>query len=319
MNELIKYNNCDFTKNQLVFSETITKEEWEEIGYGLSKINKSVGIWMGDWIRFGDTKGYVNSKVYDEIVRLTGMNRKTLQNYKNVAEKTSELRKSSRRREDIDFSYYAEVAPLSTEKQIEWLDKVEEENLSSKELRNEIRKEKQHFEIQELPTGIYNVVYCDPPWQYSNSGLGGSAESHYPTMSTDEICNMELPELAENSICFMWVTNPLLEDGLKVLKSWGFEYKTNMVWFKEKQTYGLLGFYVYGQHEILLIGVRGSMLPMGEMFSSIIKGANIQHSKKPEITYEIIERMYPGCKYIELFARNKRENWSNWGNEINDK
>jgi N6-adenosine-specific RNA methylase IME4 len=179
-------------------------------------------------------------------------------------------------------------------------------------------REKSLKETAKLPESKFQVLYCDPPWQYNNSGLNGSADSKYNTMSIEELCNMPIKEnTEENAVCFMWCTNPLLEDGLKLLKAWGFEYKTNMVWIKEKSNYGKLGFYVFGQHELLLIGIKGSMLPIGEKPKSVIQGENKIHSKKPEIVYEIIESMYPDLKYLELFARNeKRKNWVKWGNEV---
>ena len=76
------------------------------------------------------------------------------------------------------------------------------------------------------------------------------------------------------------------------------------------------GFYIFGQHELLLIAVKGSMLPIGEKPKSIITGENKIHSKKPECVYEIIKNMFPEMKYIELFARNKRDGWESWGNEL---
>ena len=78
-----------------------------------------------------------------------------------------------------------------------------------------------------------------------------------------------------------------------------------------------MGFYVYGKHELLLIGTKGAMVPLGEKPVSVITGENNIHSKKPEAVYEIIEAMYPGMKYIELFSRNTpREGWYKWGNEV---
>ena len=312
--EIVKYKNCQFEKNQLIIADEITKEEWLEIGSGLSKIEGSVQMWIGDWARFGEKKGYyTDSKTYKEISEITGYKPSSIKQFKYVADNVQ----SSMRIDDMSFSHLQQIAPFSPEKQVEYTNMVVEEHLSVKELKKEIRKDQKQLEVQELPNGIYNVFYIDPPWQYSNSGLGGSAEKHYSTMSMEDLGLLPIPSISDNnSICFMWVTNPMLKDGLTLLSCWGFEYKTNMVWFKEKQTYGLLGFYVYGQHEILLIGVRGSMLPIGEMFSSVIKAGNIIHSKKPEIVYEIIEKMYPGCKYVELFARNKKTNWESWGNQI---
>ena len=51
------------------------------------------------------------------------------------------------------------------------------------------------------------------------------------------------------------------------------------------------------------------------MVESIIKADRGEHSKKPEIIYSIIEDMFPGFSYLELFSRNKREKWYQWGNE----
>jgi len=167
----------------------------------------------------------------------------------------------------------------------------------------------------ELPPGQYNVIYADPPWEYRNSGFAMSAENQYPTMSTDEICELAVP-VAENAICFMWVTNPLLADGLRVLEAWGFDYKTCMVWVKDHHT---AGFYVYGQHELLLIGTRGThMTPTDEAKpKSVITGENKEHSRKPDVVYEIIERMYPDSVKLEMFARRNRKGWTSYGNENN--
>ncbi|MFH1997650.1 MAG: MT-A70 family methyltransferase [Patescibacteria group bacterium] len=165
-----------------------------------------------------------------------------------------------------------------------------------------------------LPEGTYQVILADPPWKYNNTGFEMSAENKYPTMSVDDILNEIKFKTTENAILFMWVTSPMLEEGLKLVNGWGFQYKTNFVWIKKNHT---AGFYVFGQHELLLIAVKGNkMLPTGEKFKSIITGDNNKHSKKPESVYEIIEKMYPNHKYLELFARNTREKWESFGNEL---
>ena len=164
-----------------------------------------------------------------------------------------------------------------------------------------------------LPEGKYQVIYCDPPWEYSNSGFETSAQQKYPVMSIEELEQLNVKDLAaENSALFMWATNPQLEYALRLMNSWGFKYKTNLVWVKDRHT---AGFYVFGKHELLLIGVRGSMLPE-EKFVSVITDSNKKHSKKPEKVYETIEKMYPGKKYVELFARNLHPGWCSWGNEV---
>jgi len=161
------------------------------------------------------------------------------------------------------------------------------------------------------PEGKYSVIYADPPWQYSNSGFTTSAANQYQTMSTQEICELPIGELAnENAVLFLWATSPMLEDALRVCKAWGFEYKTNFVWVKNHHTGG---FYCYGQHELLFIATKGSMLPNSNgLRSSVISAPRREHSRKPDEVYDIIEAMYDG-PYIELFARTKREGWAGWG------
>jgi N6-adenosine-specific RNA methylase IME4 len=191
------------------------------------------------------------------------------------------------------------------------------EKIKAKE--KETKADERREELQNptrLPDGVFQVVYCDPPWQYNNSGFNSSAEQHYPTMSMDELKAMPVKDLrADNAVMFMWATNPLLKEAIELMETWGFEYKTNIAWVKDRQIN--LGFYVYGKHELLLIGTNGSMLPIGDKPSSVMTGSNNIHSKKPESTYELIESMYPRLKYVELFARNTpRNGWVKWGNEV---
>jgi N6-adenosine-specific RNA methylase IME4 len=123
---------------------------------------------------------------------------------------------------------------------------------------------------------------------------------------------MKIPT-TENAVILMWATNPKLKEAIELLESWGFEYKTNMVWIKDK--FGT-GWWVRGQHELLLLGTKGKVkTPANHLRpSSVISAKRTKHSKKPEM-YEIIEKIFPRQKYLELFARNKRKGWESWGND----
>jgi N6-adenosine-specific RNA methylase IME4 len=176
----------------------------------------------------------------------------------------------------------------------------------------ETEKRNKNMKHPKMPDGVFDVILADPPWQYDNTGFEMSAEKQYPTMATDDIIKNIVFTSHSDSVLFLWVTNPLLIDGLRVMREWGFDYKTNFVWTKEKHT---AGFYVFGQHELLMIGVKGSKLP-AEKNKSIITGKNDVHSKKPDCVYDIIESMYPKCEYLELFARRKRDGWESYGNEL---
>ena len=165
-----------------------------------------------------------------------------------------------------------------------------------------------------LPSDKYRVLYADCPWQYGNKGLDeyGHAERHYPTMSIKELCNLDVSSLAEdNSVLFFWVTSPFLEDAFKVIKSWGFSYKTSMVWNKDAHNFG---HYVSVRHELLLICVRGSCTPdIKELLPSVVTIKRTTHSTKPEEFRAMIDKMYPRGKRIELFSRQKADGWMAWG------
>ncbi|MEE8494404.1 MAG: MT-A70 family methyltransferase, partial [Nitrospirales bacterium] len=165
--------------------------------------------------------------------------------------------------------------------------------------------------------GKFFVIYADPPWAFDNSGFEQSAESQYPTMTTDELCNhCDIAELVgEQGVLFLWVPNSMIGDGLKVCEAWGLEYKTNRTWIKDRSPG--IGWYVKSKHETLLIATRGQGVFPKEKPDSWFKAEVQGHSRKPDCVYTDIEAMYPG-PYIELFARRPRNGWTSWGNEIRE-
>lgn len=169
----------------------------------------------------------------------------------------------------------------------------------------------------ELNTAVtYPIIYADPPWRYEHCSTDNrQIENHYPTMDLDEICALPVGDLAaRDAILFLWTTSPKLTESIKVLGSWGFEYRTCAVW--DKQKIGM-GYYFRQQHEILLVATKGN-IPVPEpssRHSSVISIDRGQHSKKPEKFYEIIEKMYPELPKIELFCRSRRSGWAAWGNQ----
>ncbi|MBL7138338.1 MAG: S-adenosylmethionine-binding protein [Bacteroidales bacterium] len=171
----------------------------------------------------------------------------------------------------------------------------------------------------------YRTVLADPPWQFQNR-TGKVAPEHkrlqrYPTLSLEEI--MEIPVgfiTTEKSHLYLWVPNALLQEGLKVMEAWGFEYKTNIIWHKIRKDGGPdgrgVGFYFRNTTEMLLFDVRGKLrtLNPGRTQVNIIKTRKQEHSRKPEEQYELIESCSPG-PFLELFARGPRDGWEVWGNQ----
>lgn len=136
-------------------------------------------------------------------------------------------------------------------------------------------------------------------------------------MTLEEIKEMKVPS-AKNSLLFLWTTAPKLEEGIEVLNAWGYSYRSHAVWEK---TPGLgMGYYFRINHEDLLIGKKGNInVPAPEnRYPSIFRHRIREHSQKPDLVYDMIEKMYPGASKIELFARRRREGWSAWGNQVND-
>lgn len=202
----------------------------------------------------------------------------------------------------------------------EWRDKIskETERVTTNILKRGEREQKgKGLDKVELPEGVFDLIYADPPWKYQHSKTTSrDIENQYPTMELEDICSLEIPA-AEDCVLFLWATSPKLKEALQVLEAWGFEYRTCAIW--DKEIIGM-GYYFRQQHELLLIGTLGTPGTPEESsrVSSIIKSRREKHSKKPECVYGIIENMYPDSRKLEMFARNARKGWSSWGNEIND-
>ncbi|WP_081410962.1 MT-A70 family methyltransferase [Desulfotruncus alcoholivorax] len=170
------------------------------------------------------------------------------------------------------------------------------------------------------------TVLADPPWRFNNR-TGKMAPEHkrllrYSTLSVDEIAGLPVSEIVlPQSHLYLWVPNALILEGLKVMESWGFTYKTNLVWYKVRKDGGPdgrgVGFYFRNVTELVLFGVRGNLrtLPPGRSQVNIIVSRKREHSRKPEDLYDIIEKCSPG-PYLELFARVSRPNWYQWGNQL---
>lgn len=184
-------------------------------------------------------------------------------------------------------------------------------------IKTEERKEQRKDLIAKMPSGKFAVIYADPPWQYSNSGFNESAESQYATMPTEDICKMSDEVEAwstPETVLFLWATNPLLPDALEVMQAWGFDYKTNMAWIKDKGRGK--GWFLQSKHELLLIGTRtNTPHPNVRPDSCFEADRGPVHSRKPVKAYEIIESMYDGAK-LEMFCRNPRDGWEAHGNEL---
>lgn len=179
--------------------------------------------------------------------------------------------------------------------------------------------------LPQSPDG-WRTVLADPPWQFANR-TGKVSPEHgrlrrYQTMPAGSIAGLPVAAVAaENSHLYLWCPNALLEDGLTVMRIWGFRYITNLVWAKRRKDGGPdgrgVGFYFRNVTELVLFGVRGRMrtLDPGRRQVNMIESRKRGHSRKPDELYELIEACSPGPR-LELFARGRRDGWESWGDEL---
>jgi N6-adenosine-specific RNA methylase IME4 len=180
--------------------------------------------------------------------------------------------------------------------------------------------------FRRLVKGTFGTILADPPWRFQNR-TGKIAPEHerlrrYPTMDLEEIKALPIGEVARRkSHLYLWVPNALLSWGLEVMHSWGFTYKGNLVWYKIRKDGGPdgrgVGFYFRNVTELVLFGTRGQLRTQraGRRQVNIIASRKREHSRKPDELYPIIERCSPAPR-LELFARESRSGWSQWGNEV---
>jgi N6-adenosine-specific RNA methylase IME4 len=133
-------------------------------------------------------------------------------------------------------------------------------------------------------------------------------------MKLENIKALKVPS-ADNAVLYLWATAPKMEEAMQVMMAWGFDYRTCMVW--DKEIIGM-GYWFRGQHEILLVGVKGKFSPPIPKYrvSSMLRHRRGQHSRKPAIVRDWIRKWFPQADRVELFAREKTLGWDVWGNEI---
>lgn len=170
----------------------------------------------------------------------------------------------------------------------------------------------------------FPVIYADPPWEfrvYSGKGKMRSAERHYDTMSLDDIAALPVRDIAApDCALFMWAVMPELPGALELLTAWGFTYKTvAFTWVKQNRSgEGLftgMGYWTRANAELCLLATKGSPQRLAMDVHQVIMSPVRQHSRKPDEAAPRISRLLAG-PYLELFAREPRDGWTTWGNEI---
>ncbi len=173
----------------------------------------------------------------------------------------------------------------------------------------------------------FRTIYADPPWRFTNR-TGKMAPEHrrlsrYATMTLEDIYELPVATIAaEQSHLYLWCPNALLAEGLETMRRWGFTYKSNIVWYKQRKDGGPdgrgVGFYFRNVTELVLFGIRGKAnrtLRPGRTQVNVIGTRKREHSRKPDEMWDLIERCSPGPR-LEMFARHYRYGWHQWGDQV---
>lgn len=171
------------------------------------------------------------------------------------------------------------------------------------------------------PFGGFDMIMADPPWLYqlrSSKGEEKAPQAQYACMTLEEVAALPVSALAaDNAVLWLWATNPLLQDAFKIVDAWGFQFKTAGHWVKTtkngKLNFGT-GYILRCAGEPFLIAARGAPKTT-KSTRSVIMGRIREHSRKPEEAFAAAEQLMPDARRIEIFSRQKRPGWSNWGNE----
>lgn len=173
----------------------------------------------------------------------------------------------------------------------------------------------------------YDILYFDPPWSFkvwSDKGKDRSAEQHYNVMTIEDIKALDINSLAsDNSVLLLWVTYPLLKEGIETLEAWGFSYKTvAFTWAKtcvkshDKFFMGN-GYYTRANAEICLLGTKGKPLPvLSHSVRQLVVEPIRKHSEKPDSVRDSIVELFGDRPRLEGFGRKLVDGWTVIGNEV---
>jgi len=264
-------------------------------------------------------RNLTNVDTKKELATLAGVSHDTIAKVKVIEQKAAPEIKEKLSTGEVSINQaYKEI------KQAEKKQELEQKKQEYAERVQEAVEKNSDFKIDIFETDKkFRIIYADPPWSYNDKCEAGAVQSggvevrHYDVMSIDQLCDLPVEEITEkNSVLFMWVTSPLLDECFEVVKAWGFRYKASFVWDKVRHN---MGHYNSVRHEFLLICTKGSCLPDEKKLIDSVQSIEKtdKHSEKPVEFMNIIDELYTHGDRIELFCRqSKKENWFYWGNEV---
>ncbi len=190
-------------------------------------------------------------------------------------------------------------------------------NEAYKSVRAEEKAQQKQIAIDRIntisePNGLYHVLVIDPPWQYSKRAEDTTHRGRciYPTMSIEEIASMNLPD-EDDAVVWLWTTNAFMHEAYHILDTWGYTPKTILTWVKDRMG---VGDWLRGQTEHCILAVKGKPIINLTNQTTVLNAPLREHSRKPDEFYDMVGVLCPGKK-IDVFSRESREGWDQWGCE----
>lgn len=293
-----------------------------------SASHESSPYWVGDIVSYAESRAEWREKL-SQAMTVTNLAEGTLHNLASISRRVA----PAERELSPSLEHSAIVAKLEPKEQRRWLKKAVTEGWNRRDFRMELNAAQKRGVISGTADleGMFRVWLIDFPWTYRQAEPSTvSAQSRYPGMTVQEGIEMGdsiRAHTMKHAVAFWWVTAPMLyyatepalgPDAYRIIRAAGFEPKTGGVWDKVAHNFG---HYLSIRHEHLIIATRGECTPdrPTPMLDSIFAERKSDvHSEKPKIAIKYIERLYDG-PYVELFARERRRNWTTWGNQVNSK
>jgi len=292
----------DWIDSNQIARRNLTMDQFKiSIGRRYLAEKKSVGEHKGNQYTMESGQNAHIPKTDEKLSEEYNVDPKTIRRYAQQAQQYEQLEKEAPEIAEKVRTGEATIKDILNEKKkAERIKEIEE------------IKQKIETEIIEQPEGLFDVIVVDPPWDYDREydPEGSRIASPYPEMSLDELKELKLPA-KDDSVLFLWTTQKFIWDAKELLDFWGYIYKAIITWDKEKMG---MGAWFRMQCEFCLVGIKGHPIWNNTSYRDIIRESRREHSRKPDIFYEMVNNITVGRK-LDYFSRENREGWISWGAE----
>jgi len=165
----------------------------------------------------------------------------------------------------------------------------------------------------EMPEDVYEVIVVDPPWSSGQNPDADHARG-VPTYMVADFAAIEALDIpaAPDSVLWLWAVNSMMHEAYHVLDAWGFTPKTVLTWVKDRMG---TGYWLRGKSEQCILAIKGSPIWKNKKETTILNAPIREHSRKPDEFYDLVNEICTGRK-IDMFSREKRDGWDQWGDEV---